>query len=558
MIASSRRARRVTRWALALTAVSLRLWQVATEDAYLHPDALFQGLEPAFRAVHGYGVVAWEFKQGLRSWTWPGLLSAPFALCHWLDLSGPGVGMATAVALARSLVVAIDLAALALAVQLARREAGHWAAVAVLALGASHPMFVVMAAQPLIDVPASALLLALAHRGLSVGLGPPVLTLRETPESPVIAPTLHGETAAPPLLLPVAQPEAPGGAERVGLTPRDLAIVGALAALTALVRVQLTPAVALVALLALRRSPADARRAGVRAFALGGVAVVALWGAVDWVTWGAPLHSVAAYLRYNLQAGQTAFGVMPADRYWAHFGEAAPGLRWLLLPLALVGARRAPSLGLLAAAVLLPHQLVPYKVWRFVHPGLWLVVTLAAIGAVHAAAVASELAKQRTGPSAGVARGARLWAAALTLSALVAVPWSWRDGGVWRTTWLHHQGGDDAVVRSRGINRAYLAAGQTRDLRQLVQAVLPEAAAPGLALLGHPARVLHPVGARAGPGALAGSDAWVIPDGPGRTLLPGAPRVFRDPASGVALVRTRRGDPDAHAPRAPPSVESGP
>src|SRR5690606_17378937 len=53
----------------------MRLVQAVTEPAYLHPDALFQALEPAFSLVWGYGIETWEFREGMRSWVWPGLLA---------------------------------------------------------------------------------------------------------------------------------------------------------------------------------------------------------------------------------------------------------------------------------------------------------------------------------------------------------------------------------------------------------------------------------------------------------------------------------------------------
>jgi len=41
----------------------------------LHPDEVYQFLEPAFFKVHGYGVLAWEWRQGLRNWAAPLVLA---------------------------------------------------------------------------------------------------------------------------------------------------------------------------------------------------------------------------------------------------------------------------------------------------------------------------------------------------------------------------------------------------------------------------------------------------------------------------------------------------
>ena len=62
----------------------------------LHPDEVYQSLEPAFFRVHGYGVLAWPLKQARRAvyyhgvggpgWTWP-VVFAIDALV-WLAFAG--------------------------------------------------------------------------------------------------------------------------------------------------------------------------------------------------------------------------------------------------------------------------------------------------------------------------------------------------------------------------------------------------------------------------------------------------------------------------------------
>ncbi len=485
--------------ALWMLAAGLRLLQIAFEPAYLHPDALYQGLEPAFRAVYGHGVVSWEFKEGLRSWVWPGLLAAPFAVLHALGLAGPGQGMAWSVALARLLPVLIDLLGLGVAMGLVRRVSTTPAVRFVGWVGALHPAFVIMAAQPLIDVPAATLLLSLlsvAQRSEPMNTG--------SDDSRRVA-------GAP-------------------YQPTRSWLLGALAAATVLLRIQLAPAVAVVAALWLWRHRAHVRRdpkATLLGPALAASAVVLAWGGLDWLTWGAPWHTFRAYLAYNLGQGQTAFGAMAADRYWAHFGDAVPVLRWLSLPLLLLGSRRVPWLACAFVAIALPHQLLPYKVWRFLHPALWLWLCLTGVGV---AELFAQLAASR-----GASRSRRV-AALVAVVTTAACGFAWHDAGVWRTTWLYHQGGDEAVRRSRGLNRATLVASRLPRIRRVVQAVLPEAAAPGHALLGHDAAVLHPLGARVPRGALLDRDVWFVVDGPDVHARPAGGRLLmRDWDSGVAV-----------------------
>ena len=52
----------------------------------ISPDEVFQTVEQGFRIVHGRGVVPWEFREGLRSWVFPGFLAAVLAVG---DLVGP-------------------------------------------------------------------------------------------------------------------------------------------------------------------------------------------------------------------------------------------------------------------------------------------------------------------------------------------------------------------------------------------------------------------------------------------------------------------------------------
>lgn len=435
-----------------LLAAASRAWQIGNEAAYLHPDALGQALEPAFRAVFGYGEVAWEFRDGLRNWLVPGLYLPAFGLAKLLGAPGSAAGMAPYVALARAIGAVVDLVALGLAMGLtARMVAPRVRPVAlgwVGLLGALHPAFAVMGAQPLVDVPASTLLLA------GVWLA--------------------------------------GGGH-----PRSGAAAAAALTLCGLLRPQLAPAVGLLLLAGLLRDR--------RGLLLGAGAALALVACVDWATWGTPLHSLVAYLRYNLGAGQTAFGVMPADRYLAHFALAMPVGVVLLPGLAVFGARKAPMLLLLLLAVVLPHQLVPYKVWRFLHPALWLLLVLSGVGV----GVAADALEKRLVD----VRVRRLVAIMLLLAAAAGAAAATAGETLWQTTWLWHQGGAEAVERSRALNAAALRiSALAPPPARCLQAVLPREAAPGAALFGHDLRVVHPLGGpRPDAAALRSVDCFVLP-----------------------------------------------
>src|SRR5262249_20954686 len=55
---------------------AIRLWLSVNDDGIYWPDEIYQSLEPAHRLVFGYGLVAWEFVQGARSWLLAGALAA--------------------------------------------------------------------------------------------------------------------------------------------------------------------------------------------------------------------------------------------------------------------------------------------------------------------------------------------------------------------------------------------------------------------------------------------------------------------------------------------------
>src|SRR5260370_9846149 len=70
------------RWGLLILLASLlagavlRAWLSFHDDGIYWPDEIYQSLEPAHRLVFGYGLIAWEFVQGARSWALPVVVAA--------------------------------------------------------------------------------------------------------------------------------------------------------------------------------------------------------------------------------------------------------------------------------------------------------------------------------------------------------------------------------------------------------------------------------------------------------------------------------------------------
>jgi phosphatidylinositol glycan class B len=242
----------------------------------IHPDELFQYIEPAWWHLHGYGWPAWEWAVGLRSWVLPAYHGAWMVLLSWV-----GVRRGEAVVHALQL----HWALLGLCLLPAAWRAGRAMAAASPQTGRLSP-----------DPPGAA-----APLGWEGGLLA-VLAVAVLPEIAYFAP--HTFSEAPSMILLVwgctlwLSARARGGDHpwRTGLW------TGALLAAGVCIRLANGPLVIVpvVDLWARKRWRA---LAGVVA---AGIAVTLAFGVVDWVTWGEPFHSALAYLDYNFVQGRAA------------------------------------------------------------------------------------------------------------------------------------------------------------------------------------------------------------------------------------------------------------
>ena len=417
------------------------------EVAYIHPDVLGQAIEPAYRAVHGAGRVSWEFTQGVRSWIWPGVLTPIFWLCEAFGLSGPGIGTRVPLVGVNLLCAAIDAFAWAFVAWVGAaavfddprvQRRARWTTVG---LGATQAMWLLPGSQAIIGVPAGA---ALAVAG--------ALSLRRWRGRPA----RRFESFA----------------------------TGAALAATLLLRIQLAPVVAFAGLLVLhalrtKSPPSPGRSASPLAelFA-GAVLVAAVFGLVDWITWGAPWASTLRYLEFSFTRSDEVFGRMPADRYFVHAWSVGSVGFVLIVLAALAQLRSHWPLALIPLVAFLPHQLVGQKQLHFLHPlGPWLGLAAAATWAQLYASLAPRLSPAMRRAADGL----------IALALLLGGATGALEGSYWKSTWLFHQGGEAAIARSRALNRAYLqlAEAPLAELR-VAQAVLPAAASPDMAHLGHP------------------------------------------------------------------------
>ncbi|RKH87574.1 mannosyltransferase, partial [Corallococcus praedator] len=144
---------------LGLLAVALVPTVIAVRElGRIHPDEVFQALEPAWWRVHGYGVQSWEWRDGLRNWAFPGVLAAFLKLAALLGITDPGVYRGV-VALPQ---FALHAWSLWSAYRFAARRAGpQGGALAVLLLGLSGPVLLFAGRTLSESVSASFLLVAM-------------------------------------------------------------------------------------------------------------------------------------------------------------------------------------------------------------------------------------------------------------------------------------------------------------------------------------------------------------------------------------------------------------
>ena len=274
--------------------------------------------------MFGTGLVPWEYRLGMRSWSVPVLLAGPM----WLG---------QAIAPDSLLYVILPRAAAACFASLAM--------IAAYLIGRRISLRHALAAMG-----------AIALWYESVYFSVHVLT-----ESLAVAAFL--------LAVAVLEPGAMRGRLVAG---------GALLMLTAVFRIHYSPAIAVFALVLFRLRWRDWRWIGL------GAALVALASsAVDLTMRQPPFGWVIANYYQNIVAHKAAsFGTFGPEAYpqmlWLHWQFAAVPILWL----AAKSARRSPALALAAAVNLAVHLLIGHKEYRFILLSTQIAILLAAIGAV--------------------------------------------------------------------------------------------------------------------------------------------------------------------------------
>lgn len=273
------------RWQLVLLGVVGLLPAViaVAQLGRIHPDEVYQVLEPAWHRVHGYGVLAWEWRDGLRNWAVPMVVAGVLWVADVLGITHP-VAYRGMLAVLQAALHGWMLWAV---YRFTERRVGHAAGVLAAFL---------------------------------VGLYGPVLAFAGR--------TLSESFSAAFLVVGLEALDRAESSKRSGL-------LGGLALGLSVVTRYGSAVFVLAALVWLVVTRRWSRLAWC---CLAGGAVALGLGALDWATWGTPFHSFWAYARFNVFSDGAAknFGSAPPEFYVPIFFSALPwwaggaALLWVL------------------------------------------------------------------------------------------------------------------------------------------------------------------------------------------------------------------------------------
>jgi hypothetical protein len=287
---------------ILIIGILLRIYAAVSHIDTVHPDEHFQNLEPASKIVFGFGWMSWEWDVGSRSWFVPALYMPVMFIFKLLGFNGgpePIIGCRVMMALISGWML-FRMDAL-----FAKRGIGQVARAITALFYALSPAFAAWGATTLSDTWATFFL-----------------------------------WIALPTILSLIEEE----------TPKSWFWGGLLVGLPFLARLQMLAWPAGMFLVLLSRQ--SVRKSGLklmRAAALGFSIPVLFQGALDWVTWGSPFHSVIMNIQKNLFENVAAFyGTSPYYEYFkmlgANFGDGFWYMYFGVIAVAIITAAAVYSL----------------------------------------------------------------------------------------------------------------------------------------------------------------------------------------------------------------------
>ncbi|MGE0668179.1 MAG: hypothetical protein AB7O49_16605 [Sphingomonadales bacterium] len=311
---------------LALAAGLLLRLAVVPLPAIYFPDEIWQYMEPARHLAGDRWVISWEFREGMRGWLLPAVLTPPHLLGDWL---APGSQLP--MMLQRTLCAMLSLGVIAGATGLGLR------------VSRLHGLFAALVSVVWFE------LVYLSPRALSeiVSLGfvlPAIYLLQLPPER---------------------------------RTRGMMAAAGALLGLTFCLRFHLAPALLVLAAFGCGKQ----LRVGWVPLIAGGAAALAVSGIADAAAGQVPFEWMIRNFTINvLERRSEQFGTEPF--YW-YVNNAVQMYGLMVIPgaiLAISGARLQPAMFAAALVNLAVHSAIPHKEPRFMLFSAVLLVILAALG----------------------------------------------------------------------------------------------------------------------------------------------------------------------------------
>ncbi len=295
-----------------------------------HPDELWQYLEPAYHLVRGRWVIAWEYREGIRTWLIPALLSIPIAIGKAVSPDSQFY-----IYLARTVLAALSLLVVGSAAGLG------------LKISRLHGFFAGFVAAVWFEL---------------IYFGPRALS----------------EAIALALILPAAYLLFAHEGPRVRLR---FALAGLLLGLCVSVRLQYAPALAVLAIWGCKTRWRDAWIPLV----LGGLVGLGVDGAIDAAMGQTPFAWAFKNLGINLIQNKSAsFGVEAPSWYLHRLERIWKWFAPVVLFLACVGGRRYPALLVAAVINIAVHSMIPHKEYRFILVSDALIIVLAGMGTADA------------------------------------------------------------------------------------------------------------------------------------------------------------------------------
>lgn len=297
----------------------------------IHADETFQYIEQGFRLVSGRGAIPWEYLEGIRSWILPGIVS--------------GIILGSA---------ALDIV-----------STEHLFSIRFVAISSS-----------LIPIYVTFHVIRRHHSLIAASTGALIVTLWFEAiyfSSAILTEVISAHILLLGLYIGRGLPNTDRGLE----TARCIA-AGALLALALSLRFHYGPGILLAGMALAGR---DRRRWYL--LGCGGGTVLFLFGLLDWITLGLPFQSIYLNFVRNIVDGvASGFGREPTtyflSNFWWIWGAAV-----LALPLALIGLKQWPTLGIVSVAILASHTLVAHKEYRHVYFVLISIVACMGFGAAN-------------------------------------------------------------------------------------------------------------------------------------------------------------------------------